>query len=70
MLISLVLAASCCVTHDPNSELQEVVGDAERVQSKWWIVRLLRATDYAERIESWVKKLDQRIHTFLVSINP
>ncbi|KAH9896608.1 hypothetical protein C8Q73DRAFT_788949 [Cubamyces lactineus] len=48
------------------SELQEVVGDAERVQSKWWIVRLLRATDYAERIESWVKKLDQRIHTFLL----
>ena len=50
--------------------MQEVAGDAEKVQAKGWIVRLVKASDYAEMIESWVKKLDQRIHTFLVSINP
>ena len=49
--------------------MQEVAGDAEKVQAKGWIVRLVRATDYAERIESWVKKLDQYIHSFLVSVN-
>ena len=57
------------MTHDPNSKLQEVAGDAEKVQSKGWIVRLVKATDYAERIESWVRKLDQYIHSFLVSAN-
>ena len=49
--------------------MQEVAGDAEKVQAKGWIVRLVKASDYAERIESWVKRLDQYIHSFLVSVN-
>ncbi|KAI0658919.1 hypothetical protein C8Q70DRAFT_1068529, partial [Cubamyces menziesii] len=48
------------------SKLQEVAGDAEKVQAKGWIVRLVKASDYAERIESWVKRLDQYIHSFLL----
>ncbi|KAI0653823.1 hypothetical protein C8Q70DRAFT_584583 [Cubamyces menziesii] len=47
-------------------QLQEVVGNAETVQSKRRIVRFFKATEYAERIESWVKKLDKHINDFLV----
>ncbi|KAI0663682.1 hypothetical protein C8Q70DRAFT_930728 [Cubamyces menziesii] len=44
------------------SQLQEIVGDARKVQSRWWMVRYLSATYYTKRIESWVKKLDQHIN--------
>ncbi|KAJ8457111.1 hypothetical protein ONZ51_g11723 [Trametes cubensis] len=47
-------------------QLQEVVGNAKKVQSKGRIVRFLRATEYVKRTESWVKQLDQHINDFLV----
>lgn len=62
-------AASCNTAHDLISQLQEIVGDARKVQSRWWMVRYLSATYYTKRIESWVKKLDQHINDLSVSVN-
>ena len=56
-------------THGFKSQLQEIVASAQKVQSKRRIVRFLNATDYVERTESWVKKLDQHINNFLASAN-
>ena len=56
-------------THGSKSQLQEIVANAQQVQSKRRIVRILNATDYVERTELWVKKLDQHISNFLASAN-
>ena len=56
-------------THDFNSKLKEDSGDVENVQSRHRVVRFLIATGLAERIESWVKKLDQHIAESVVSVH-
>ncbi|KAI0329373.1 hypothetical protein GY45DRAFT_1371671 [Cubamyces sp. BRFM 1775] len=48
------------------ARLQEVTEEAGKVRSKRRIVQFLNATNNTERIESWIKKLDQHINDFLV----
>ena len=53
-----------------NSKLTEVVNAAKQVQSKRWIVQLMQSADYKEKTESWIKRLDWHIRSFMVSEDP
>ena len=56
-------------THDPNSQFSEIAETAKKLKSKSRILWFLNAAYYAKKTEFWVKKLDQHIHDFLVSVN-
>ncbi|CDO69929.1 hypothetical protein BN946_scf184836.g3 [Trametes cinnabarina] len=47
-------------------KVKEVVKDAEEVQSKRRMIQFLKAADYAERTESWIKTLDWHIRSFVL----
>ena len=57
------------MTQKLNSKLEEVVADAEKVLSRPRIVRFLNAADYAERIKSWVKRLNEHMNDLSVGVN-
>ncbi|KAI0324967.1 WD40 repeat-like protein [Cubamyces sp. BRFM 1775] len=51
------------------SKLKDAAEDAKRMKSKRRIIQCLNAADYAARIESWVKKLNEYINNFLQGFN-
>ncbi|KAI9057827.1 WD40 repeat-like protein [Trametes sanguinea] len=65
-MVSSPCSATDPLFNIPNSNVQSVADDANKLQSRTRISRFLNAAEYSEKVEAWIKKLSWHIQSFIL----